>query len=132
MLNLSFPSFAQSMLVEEILLALSSLIAIFLMLLLLSKLFKYKKQNYKSALIIAMIVSIVSFIIRSISLIFSLNDAQKPFVNIIAIVAEVFLLLILIKRAYKKKWPKTILIWAVVYFGKWAIMGLSFLMLLLF
>lgn len=119
-------------LLTEIFLALTLFVGIFLTLWLLSKFFNFKKQSCKNHLIIAIIIASTSFIIRSISLVFSLTDAQKPLINGIAMVVEVILLLILIKKAYNQKWPKTILIWILTYFGKLMIVGIITLIILFF
>lgn len=117
---------------EEIWLALMVFISIFLILWLISKLFHLKKQDYKTAILIAIIVAATSFIIRSISLLFSLSDVQKPPINRVAMIVEVFLLLILIKKAYNLKWLKTIGIWILTYFGKLMIMSIMTLIVLFF
>ncbi|MDP2946483.1 MAG: hypothetical protein Q8N88_00050 [Nanoarchaeota archaeon] len=119
-------------LVEEILLALMSLISIFLVLWFLSKLFNLKKQDPKTSFLIALISILISFIIRSISLIFSLTDVQKPIVNKTAMVIEIFLLFILIKKSYDLKWLKSSLVTIITYFGKFMIMGIITLIIILF
>lgn len=117
---------------EEIGLALISFISIFLTLWLLSKIFNFKKQDYKIPFFIALIVTSTSFIIRSINLIFSLTDAQKPIFNGIAMIAEIFLLLILIKKSYNLKWLKSILTLIITYFGRLMILSLVTIVILLF
>lgn len=116
----------------EISLALMELISIFLILWSLSTILNFKKQNYKYALLIAIIVSIVYFIIRSISLIFSLTDIQKPIVNKIVMISEFLLLFILIKKTYNLKWLKSILTLVITYFGKLMIVGIITMIIIFF
>lgn len=117
---------------EEISLAVMAFISIFLILLLLSKTFNFEKQDYKTAFLIAIIVAATSFIIRSTSLILSLKDVQKPPINLTAMIVEVFLLLILIKKAYDLKWLKAFGMWILAYFGKLIIAGIITLIILFF
>ena len=117
---------------EEIWLATMIFVSISLSLWILSKLFHLKKQDYKTSLWIAIIIATSYFIIRSISLIFALNDVQKLPINVTSMVVEVFLLLILIKRNYKLKWSKSILIWVTVYLGKLIINSIISLFILFF
>ncbi|MDP1696135.1 MAG: hypothetical protein Q8L29_04435 [archaeon] len=117
---------------EEIYLALISIISIFLVLWLSSNIFNFKRQDYKTSLFIAIIIATTSFIIRSINLIFSLTDAQKPTFNGIAMIVEIFLLLILIKKVYNIKWFKSIIILIITYFGKFMIMGIIAIVVILF
>lgn len=117
---------------EEISLALMGFISIFLALWLLSKIFYFKKQDYKTALSIATIVAATFFIIRSVSLILSLKDAQKPPINLTSMIVEAFLLLILIKEGYNLKWLKAIGIWIVTYVGKLMITGIITFIVLFF
>jgi len=120
---LNLTSLIKNPLGEEIWLALMAFISIFLILWLLSKIFKFKKQSYKIAFLIAFVVSTVSFIIRSFNIILSLNDTQKPTINIIAMIIEASLLLILIKKYYNLKWFKTFGTWLITYLLKWGFMG---------
>jgi len=72
---------------SEILLALIMFVSIFLTLLLLFKIFNLKK-SYKNVFLIAIIIALSSFIVRSMSLIFLLTDTQKPIINRIAMIIE--------------------------------------------
>ena len=117
---------------EELSIALMTFVSTFLIIWLLSKLLNFKKQDYKTSFFISTIVTATSFIIRSISLIFSLTDAQKPVVNRIAIVIEIFLLLVLIKKSYGLKWPKSILTLVITYFARLMVMGMIALIVLFF
>jgi len=104
----------------------------FLILWLLSNLFNFKKQDYKTPLFIALIISSTSFIIRSINLMFSLANAQEIMVSRIAIIAEVFLLWFLIKKSYNLKWFKSIFTLIITYLGRGMIFGGITLIILLF
>lgn len=119
-------------LLEEISIALMSFVSVFLFLWLLSKIFNFKKQDYKISLFVALIVASASFIIRSINLIFSLADSQKPIINKFSTMVEIFLLLVLIKKAYNQKWSKSIITLIITYFGKFMIMGVIVMITLLF
>jgi len=117
---------------QEIGLFLITFIPTFLILWLLSNLFNFKKQDYKTSFFIALIIASTSFIIRSINLIFSLTDAQKPIFNGIAMIIEVLLLLILIKKSYNLKWLKSIFTLIITYIGRGMIFGGVTLIILLF
>ncbi len=119
-------------LLEELSLALISFIGIVLFLWLLSNFFAFKKRDFKTAFQISIIVTATSFIIRSISLIFSLTDIQKPIINKFGMVVEIVLLLILVKKIYNQKWLKTIIMWIMAYFGKLMAMGIITLIILFF
>ena len=117
---------------EEISLALMTFISIFLMLWLLSQISDFKKRDFKTALAIAAIIALISFLIRSISLIFGLKDPQKPPINISGMVIENIILIILIKKVYDLKWIKTILIWLATAAGRLMIGGIITLIVLFF
>jgi len=117
---------------EEISLALMAFISTFLVLWLLSNIFNFKKQDCKTPFFIAIIVAATSFIIRSISLIFSLTDIQKPIVNKIAMIVEICLLLVLTRKAYNIKWLKSVIILIITYFGRLMIMGIITIVILFF
>jgi len=108
---------------SEILLALIMFVSIFLTLLLLFKIFNLKK-SYKNVFLIAIIIALSSFIVRSMSLIFLLTDTQKPIINRIAMIIEIILLIVLTKKIYNIKWFKSFIISIITYLGKFLVIGI--------
>lgn len=129
---LNLTSFLTNPLGEEIWIMIMSLVSIFLILWLLSRAFNLKRQNYKIAFFIAVIISLTSFTIRSISIVFSLMDSQKPYLNLIAIAIEIILLFVLVAYKYQPKKFDLVLMGLIVYVGKWMIMGIIAILVILF
>ncbi len=89
-----------------------------------SKLFKFKKNNFLTALLVGSLFTLTNFLIRLINLIFNLSDAQKPTANIIGMIVSSIILIILLITVYKANWWKTILSWMAVFYGKFLFMGI--------
>lgn len=116
---------------EEVWLATRVFVSIFISLWIVSKIFHLKKQGYKISLWIAIVIATSYFIIRSINLIFALNDIQSIPLNLTSMGVEPLLLLILIKKTHGLKWGKSASIWITAYIGK-LIVGSIFNLLILF
>lgn len=98
----------------------------------LSKAFKFKKNSFLTALLIGSFYVIINFLIRLNSLLFNLTDIQKPFMNILGGTVSTIVLIILLVNIYKTNWWKTIVCWLFVFYGKFMLIGIVMLMMMLF
>jgi len=97
-----------------------------------SHLFNLKKKNFLTALWVGYLYVILNFLIRLINILFNLSVAQKPPINMIAGIISNILLIILLVVVYKASWWKTILSWLIVYFGKFMLIGIVMIAMMLF
>lgn len=97
-----------------------------------SKLFKFKRNSFLTALCIGFLYTVIEFFNRLTSILLKLSDQQKPPINITAAIISNILLLILIILIYKESWRKTILSWLFVYFGKFTFVGIIMLIMMFY
>jgi len=95
-----------------------------------SKLFKFKKDNFLTALWVGYLYVVISFLIRLINILFKLSDSQKPTVNIIAMIISNVILIFLIVKVYKANWWKTILTWFGIYYGRFMLTGIVMIIMM--
>ena len=106
----------------EIFLGITTLFVFTLVLWLTSKVLKFKKKDFLTALIVSLISAGIPFLIRLNGVIL-LKYPQTTITNLTAMTIEPILLFILVKIIYSDKWLKSILISIIAYVLKWMIIG---------
>lgn len=106
----------------EIFLVVVTLFVFTLSLWLMSKAFKFRKQNLTTAFLVSIISAGVPFLIR-LTGVLMLAYPRFVITNKIAMWVEPLLLLISTKTAYSRKWGKAALTSFIVYIMKWVILG---------